>query len=888
VNPTWRVAVRERGGDARNRGSVSWRLVEAAGPTGIKAEQSSTSARATTSQDAAPSSTQADVLPQLGRLMLLRDTGSIRPRQILAGHALLGNHVMQRVLAARPTETPAHGVVQRRYIVDPVQLAVENDFRETKFSKLRDCIQKYQRAGRARLELRLQRLLEVNNEVLDVANKVLSPSERRNLETLSTEIQTEHARLTATQTAPPSQPAQNVVQPPSQPPAQNVVQPPSQPVVQPPAQNVVQPPSQAVVQPPSQPVVVEPPSLPVIQPPLQPVREAPPQPVVEAPLSTAPQRPDPRLLAEHRAEQDVPQRIIAPRTTWTQLSNEASFSSQDRRAGRLLRTETITHYTLPAGSSISPSPLQWRVPGNSSIRDDAGDEYSVSAQGWTLTQQDVDTSGARPRVRAQNVWYTLESGNLQTPPRQTATNNWTVAAADLRGVAPNREVQAGGAWYTLVNDGDLVRHDTLYEIINLNGEEVRVEAREGNLSTGALGFQPLPVDAPLFPQPPTAADIKQLGLGDCYLQAVLVSIATQNPQHLQTMLTDNRDGTVSAHFYTVDERNATAPAYALEEVRVAKSLPQSATGEALYQGGATWARLLQKAFAAFAQRHGQYGVAYQPDKGEGYQQIAGGVAYKVYGVFYGPAREAAGFERTSYRPDQANSANLQANAPVILKLLQFAGQDRTITDAGKQMHLTVGATLRAHIIRADSVVRRINTSTAPTDLRGTWGRMASNLPNVVHNLNLPTMANTDDIDVPGVQVIIDDARRLAEMPSLKRWVNSERTNAHLAAFFELLNDIKEGGTDTSPGQRFSYSGHAYAIVRVRFQPRTPDPANLTSTALGAIDINATTVTLRNPHGTNSPNAYEIRQNDNGEFDLSLAQFLRNFSELEYGLVRATR
>ncbi len=61
---------------------------------------------------------------------------------------------------------------------------------------------------------------------------------------------------------------------------------------------------------------------------------------------------------------------------------------------------------------------------------------------------------------------------------------------------------------------------------------------------------------------------------------------------------------------------------------------------------------------------------------------------------------------------------------------------------------------------------------------------------------------------------------------------------HLSALYELLNDIKEAGTDASQGQRFSYSGHAYAIVRVRFQPNTPDPQNLTSQVLSAININA--------------------------------------------------
>ena len=80
---------------------------------------------------------------------------------------------------------------------------------------------------------------------------------------------------------------------------------------------------------------------------------------------------------------------------------------------------------------------------------------------------------------------------------------------------------------------------------------------------------------------------------------------------------------------------------------------------------------MQKAFAAFAQLHGQYGGAYDAVKGAGYAQIASGMTYKLYGVFYGPARVAAGFERTTYDPNQSNATNVLANTEVIKKLPQY-------------------------------------------------------------------------------------------------------------------------------------------------------------------------------------------------------------------------
>jgi hypothetical protein len=489
------------------------------------------------------------------------------------------------------------------------------------------------------------------------------------------------------------------------------------------------------------------------------------------------------------------------------------------------------------------------------------------------------------KIRSNRVWYTLDVASNLRPVTSTATNAWTIKEADVRRVDGGVQVRSNGVWYGVVDSAKLTGEDHQYEVIDLGQGNV-VRAERQHVSTGSVGFKRLPNEAPLFPSPPTAADIKQLNLGDCYLQAVLISIATQNPAHLNQMMRDNGDGSISVRFYAVDETNPQAPAFAAEDIRVEKSLPETATGQALYQGGAIWARLMQKAFAAFAQRHGQYGVAYQPSRGAGFSQIVSGVSYRLYGVFYGPARQAAGFDRTAYDPAQPAAANLQANAEVIKKLLQFAGQDRSLTGAGQVMNLTVGATLKAHVERAAGVIGRVQAAQVPAEQRALWGQLANNLPIIAGRLREPRYANVDATQAPQMNLIIRDARLLAE--ALRPWATANQHDADISAVYELLNDIKEAGSDTSEGQRFAYSGHAYAVVRVRFMPRTPDPQNLTNEALAAINIDQTIVTLRNPHGTNVPNAYGAAQNDTGEFDLTLAQFLRNFSEVEYGLARATR
>ncbi len=303
-----------------------------------------------------------------------------------------------------------------------------------------------------------------------------------------------------------------------------------------------------------------------------------PQPQVKVnpqPRGVAPLSANPQLLPEHQAQLGVEQRIIAANVTMTNTATGESFSYGTAHSGSRLRFENIASWTLAGGSAIRALPLQWRVPATPALTGVSGSKHTVPSGGWTLNQGDVQP-GTPPRVRAGNVWYTLDVASDLRPVSLNSTGAWELAADDVRQSQDGRQVRSDGTWYQVVEQGNLTSRSQQHEVIDLgDGLTVRVEAKPENISGGAVGFKRLGNTAPLFPSPPTGGDIKQLGLGDCYLQAVLISIATQNPAHLQNMLRDNGDGSVSVKFYTVDETNASAPAFAAEDIRVEKSVPEN-------------------------------------------------------------------------------------------------------------------------------------------------------------------------------------------------------------------------------------------------------------------------------------------------------------------------
>ncbi len=102
-------------------------------------------------------------------------------------------------------------------------------------------------------------------------------------------------------------------------------------------------------------------------------------------------------------------------------------------------------------------------------------------------------------------------------------------------------------------------------------------------------------DRPLFAAGgPSADDIRQGGLGDCYFLAALASVAEENPDLIRRRVIDLGDGTYGVHL-----SRGRSQFY----LRVDGDLPARADGDPAYAGlghdDSTWVALMEKAFAFF-------------------------------------------------------------------------------------------------------------------------------------------------------------------------------------------------------------------------------------------------------------------------------------------------
>ena len=294
-----------------------------------------------------------------------------------------------------------------------------------------------------------------------------------------------------------------------------------------------------------------------------------------------------------------------------------------------------------------------------------------------------------------------------------------------------------------------------------------------------------------------------------------------------------------------------------------RTRPIDAAGEPLYNAGEAWVVLMQKAYAVFVQRYGQYGArsagVSQP---AGYEGIVAGASHQLYAVLYGPKLTQA--NQTSMRPNN--------RLPVLAKLLAFAG-----SSPGKTTFLTASATVDAHVDSA--IAAASNLALTDEAHKKALGTFKTHL--VAARNALKARGKAPATSLPAVLAVVADARQLAS-------VLNNYTTASAKALRELCLDLAQINKDPE-GDRFVYSEHSYAITNVEILIRQRSGSTVAATAGSlkdgkAVDFELSKITLRNPHRGHVPSGLEVADKD-GEFVLTLTQFLRHFGTLGSGVVK---
>lgn len=417
---------------------------------------------------------------------------------------------------------------------------------------------------------------------------------------------------------------------------------------------------------------------------------------------------------------------------------------------------------------------------------------------------------------------------------------------------------------------------------------------------------------------PQVDDIIQGAIGDCYFLAALSAITQADASFLQNEFIDPQGEQVTFNFQAYDEDSDT---FSDAPVTVDKTLlhyenddgsPGNIVGASARKGEtpvhenwfaqakssalfvaqshfyevALWVPLLEKAYARFVEQHGQYG-GYAPDTGHdltdedgdalsGYEVIEGGFEDLCYPMFYGADVSDTDTTDITYNPGaDAVAGNLGA----IRNLLRLGG-DGLADDERFMMTASIDS---------DNAIDRLGALL--DNILG--GREIRRYPRFAEELrymrqltrNDANARDGDDDDLKKKQrdLVTNSA---SHMRKPGEWPILHRADAHKSFrdLNEMLNVVGEIGTDSSPGQRFTYANHAYTVLGSTFKNAEGNVLDVTLDNLGdtaaQIDATRSKVRLRNPHGTNSPDEHGTIDDDTdtGRFELSLDQFLRVFDE----------
>lgn len=461
------------------------------------------------------------------------------------------------------------------------------------------------------------------------------------------------------------------------------------------------------------------------------------------------------------------------------------------------------------------------------------------------------------------------------------------------------------------------------------GGEVSVNAVNGSVQAPVIQEKIEP-NTIFIDNQPVELDVQQGGIGSCYFLAAVLQIVSKDPGKIKSSISGTPAGATVNLFHYDAAQGKHVPVSFSTDGKLAQQLDAQGNAQGLKGSGfrvaekasysewyaevaggtlsvvrrdflevALWAPYLEKAFARYAEKYGQYGGTpvnavegpAQPNKQtddqgnqkSGYDIISGGWEYMVYSVFYGDAVKSKSEIKTSYTPG-ADAA--MANKAGILELLKLEGKG---IGANQKAMVTAGGYYTDIFPRLESLIDAIlagkDGSAYPTfimqlryikTLIGQWSKARA----------------AQSPDEPKWKEKVSKAARNIAAPESWPVLHREKAPASFKALLEFLAVALNAGTDSDPGQRFMYSEHAYSVSKVTFVDKNGAVLNLTPSTLQAmlaqIDSDKSTVVIRNPHRTNEPDVHgewtTEDGSDDGIFTISLTQFFRSFTAIDVGVV----
>lgn len=420
---------------------------------------------------------------------------------------------------------------------------------------------------------------------------------------------------------------------------------------------------------------------------------------------------------------------------------------------------------------------------------------------------------------------------------------------------------------------------------------------------------------------PSPDDVQQGGLADCYFLATLASVAQSDPGQIQGMIRHAGNG-VTVTFHRYDDASSTwvpctvsvttdlaqrsdgnggtagllGAGFRLGEAPTESEWHADVLGEDLWIGedayyeAGLWAPLMEKAYARYVERFGQYGGfdtasanAATDAAGNalsGYQVFEGGIADYVYPILYGPDVVAADMTDVSYTPGGDLVAE---NLDAIRNLLRLSGDG---VAADQAFHMTAG-------IDRDDAVERLDAQLAHVLEKDDVKRYPTFERELRHVRDLAAAwRGAPDAGKENARSRVGDAAQRMAAPGAWPILESSRGDGEYRDLSDLLLVVANIGTDGAGGQRLTYAWHSYSVLGAEFSDATGAALDVTQANLDAqkasLDPARSRVRLRNPHGTNEPDrdgSGRTEGANDGNFSLSLEQFFRVFSYQQHGLVK---